>query len=255
MLRQLFTRSKTARPATTIPDGQRVYAIGDVHGHATLLDELLDRIVADERDRPDAQTSLIFLGDLVDRGPDSAGVVDRVERLMEQRAGVRLLLGNHEEVFRAALDGSADAIRAFCRIGGRETMLSYGLTQEQYELLSYQEMQAALVERVPARHRAMLDLAEDVIEIGDYAFVHAGIRPGVALAEQATRDLRWIREPFLSHHKPHDRMIVHGHSISPTVEITPARIGIDTGAYVHGVLSAIALEGPTRRIIAAGLAG
>jgi serine/threonine protein phosphatase 1 len=243
MLRKfLRTRAAVNPPAPAIPAGERVYAIGDVHGRLDLLDQLLAAIDADDAARDPARTIIVLLGDLVDRGPDSAGVVERVRRLRDERADVRLLLGNHEEVFLAALEGDPKALRLFCRIGGRETALSYGISADDYEVMGYSELAEALRCLVPEAHRALLAGASDMETIGDYAFVHAGVHPARPLDDQRVTDLRWIRDPFLDHRGRLARMIVHGHTITEEVESRAHRIGIDTGAYASGRLSALGLQ-------------
>ncbi|WP_338061673.1 metallophosphoesterase [Sphingomonas panacisoli] len=194
-------------------------------------------------------TTLIFLGDLVDRGPDSAGVVERVRKLAASDVDVRVLMGNHEEVFLAAVRGDLPALRFCCRIGGRETMISYGISQEEYERLDYAELAERLTEIVPAEHTDFIAGFEDVIVAGDYAFVHAGIRPNVAIAEQRQKDMRWIREPFLDYEGTFEAFVVHGHTILEDIDERSNRIGIDTGAYVTGKLTALGLEGADRWVL------
>ena len=251
MLRKLL-RPRASVPASVIPPGQRVYAIGDVHGRLDLLDKLLEAIEADGAARESAATTLIFLGDLVDRGPDSAGVVERVRQLAASEADVRLLLGNHEEVFLGALDGDPKALRLFCRIGGRETALSYGIAPDAFERSSYEDLAALLAAAVSPEHRALLAGASDMEVIGDFAFVHAGVRPGRSLEEQSAGDLRWIRDPFLHHDKRLEKMVVHGHTIADAVEFRPHRIGVDTGAYLSGRLSAVGFEADANWVISTG---
>lgn len=242
MFRKLLKpRAPVSAPA--IPSGQRVYAVGDVHGCLDLLDQLLAAIDADDAEREPAATTLIFLGDLVDRGPDSAGVVERVRQRAGAGADVRLLLGNHEEIFLAALDGDPKGLRLFCRVGGRETALSYGIAAESYERSGYEDLAVLLTDAVPPEHRVFLAGGTDMEVIGDYAFVHAGVNPGRTLEEQRVADLRWIRDPFLDHRKELEKVVVHGHTIADEVEFRPHRIGVDTGAYLSGRLSAVALEG------------
>lgn len=231
-----------ARPAS-IPDGLRVYAIGDVHGRRDLLDALLERIDADDAQRAPLEPRLIFLGDLIDRGPDSAAVVERAITIADAAPHTCFLMGNHEEVFLKVLGGDLAALKFFCRIGGRETILSYGLTATEYDELDYEGLMAAVLELVPPAHRQFLARFVDMVEIGDYVFVHAGIRPDLPLAEQKPTDLRWIREPFLGSNARHEKMVVHGHTITSQVEVRSNRIGIDTGAYVTGQLTALGFEG------------
>ena len=242
-------RSPAALPS--VPPGQRIYAIGDVHGCLEQLDALLAMIEADEARREPAETTLVFLGDLIDRGPASAQVVGRVRSLAATRA-VRCLIGNHEEVFLGVLDGDPKALRLFCRIGGRETALSYGIAPDAFERSSYEDLAALLAAAVSPEHRALLAGASDMEVIGDFAFVHAGVRPGRSLEEQSAGDLRWIRDPFLHHDKRLEKMVVHGHTIADAVEFRPHRIGVDTGAYLSGRLSAVGFEADANWVISTG---
>lgn len=243
-----FLKSQRSnRPKGSIPQGERVYAIGDVHGRLDLLDALLDQIHDDAATHSGITPQIILLGDLIDRGPDSAGVVERLCCLVEEGAPIRLLKGNHEEVFLRALHGDAKALKFLCRIGGRETLLSYGISERDYNELSYEDLLPLAAERVGPRHLAFLDSFEDMIIIGDYAFVHAGVRPGVALAEQVPADLRWIRGEFLDHSGALEKVVVHGHTVCVDPEFRGHRIGIDTGAYASGRLTALVLEGETMR--------
>lgn len=236
-----------------LPDGQRVYAIGDIHGCLDLLDDLLGRIEADDAARGDAQTQLVFLGDLVDRGPDSAGVVARLIEIAEQRGHARFILGNHEEIFLRALGGDLEALRLFVRIGGRETILSYGISERDYERTDYEELLELIRAHVPQRHIDFLKSFEDRVEVGDYVFVHAGLRPGVPIEEQRRGDMRWIRSTFLDTDWDFGKLVVHGHSISDNVVERPNRLGIDTGAFATGRLTALGLEGADRWILATGV--
>jgi serine/threonine protein phosphatase 1 len=230
-----------------VPVGQRVYAIGDIHGRDDLLGELLEMVDADDRTRGPCESQLIFLGDLVDRGPTSCQVVERLRTLSESRfRPARFLMGNHEEVFLKALTGHLPALKFLVRIGGRATLLSYGITEEEYRSSDYQEIADRLIALVPQSHIDFLSAFEDQIIVGDYLFVHAGIRPGTALSEQKPSDLRWIREDFLKSNQLHGKLVVHGHSITEEVEERTNRIGIDTGAYRSGKLTALGLEGTER---------
>lgn len=253
MLRKLFRGGARAAalPSPTLPTGERVYAIGDVHGCLPQLDALLAMIEEDDRERGEAETTVVMLGDLVDRGAASSQVIDRLIAFKAEAPRTRFLKGNHEEVFLHAIDGDDQALRLFCRIGGRETIMSYGVDAIEYERLDYAELSERLRAVVPDAHRRFLDAFEDVVAIGDYAFVHAGIRPGIALSLQKTADLRWIRGGFLDHPGPHEKMIVHGHTIATEVERRPGRIGIDTGAYAGGPLTALGLEGDASWILQA----
>ena len=251
MLANLLKTRRSTPAAPAVPPGERVYAIGDVHGCLAELDHVLAAIEADEAARGPARTTLVFLGDLVDRGPCSAQAVERVRQLAAVRP-VRCLLGNHEEILLDALAGDPAAVKLFCRIGGRETALSYGMDAQDYERADYDTLVAALRRLVPDPHRDFLATMEDMVEIGDYLFVHAGVRPDVALTDQRAEDLRWIRTRFLDHGRPLEKMVVHGHSIADDVQTRPHRIGIDTGAFNSGVLTALGLEGAARWIIQSG---
>lgn len=235
-----------------IPQGQRVYAIGDIHGRDDLFAELIGLIRADNAVRDPAKTTLILLGDLVDRGPASAAVVERAISLRDEFEDTRLLIGNHEECFLAALTGDVQRVRYFMRIGGDATVQSYWNDALVLNEATFEEVAGRLPAMVPASHVEFLGGGEDVIEIGDYVFVHAGIRPGVALEKQVLSDLRWIRDDFLADGRDHGVMVVHGHTIRDDVDEWPNRIGIDTGAYKSGVLTAIALEGRERRYLKTG---
>jgi serine/threonine protein phosphatase 1 len=239
------------RPAVveppTVPAGERVYAIGDIHGRLDLFDALLDQIAADDAARGAAHTHLILLGDLIDRGAESRGVIERALQLRERHPRFHLLFGNHEEMLLAAVRSeSAESMRFFIRNGGRETLLSYGITQDEYDHGSLTDLRLLANQRIPEEHLAFLESFEPSVVVGDYLFVHAGVRPGIALAEQSPSDLRWIRGEFLKSQRNHGHVVVHGHSVSEAVEEHANRIGIDTGAYATGRLTAIGLEATDR---------
>lgn len=247
MMKSLFSRKKKReRPLPAVPAGQRVYAVGDIHGRQDLLEQLLTKIDEDNAQRGKAQTHLIFLGDLVDRGPDSKGVIEALLDLSKSRDNIRFLTGNHEEVMIGAHKGDPSMVRFFCRIGGRETILSYGVPLNRYREMEIDALAELLPTLFPAKHMDFLSSFEDQIVIGDYVFVHAGIRPKVPLAEQKLKDLRWIREDFISYDRPHEKFVIHGHTISDDIDSQSNRIGIDTGAYLTDRLTAIGLEGAER---------
>lgn len=246
LLKFLRGRRPPAAPIAHMPENVRAYAIGDVHGRLDLLDQLIDAIDADDAARPPAQTHLIFLGDLIDRGPQSAEVIDRVIGIAGTRPNVSVIAGNHEEVFLLALEEDREALRFFARIGGRETILSYGIATETYDRCDYDELAALLAEHVPAAHVEFLKSLKNTVILGDYLFVHAGIRPGVALEDQKISDLRWIRRDFLDFEGHNGFMVVHGHTPSATVEHRHNRVGIDTGAWETGRLTALGLQGADR---------
>ncbi|MBA2933168.1 metallophosphoesterase [Sphingomonas sp. CGMCC 1.13654] len=229
----------------TVPPGHRVYAIGDVHGRADLLDRLLDTLQRDNADRCAAQTSIVFLGDLIDRGPDSRGVVSRV------RAGVDwartiTLMGNHESIMLDVLDGRSEMLAQWLRFGGIETLESWGIDRDAIETCTRDQLLETLRATVTTQERAWFGRLRTNLRMGDYYFVHAGVRPDVPLDKQDDEDRLWIREDFLESRKKHGAMIVHGHSVNSDVENLPNRIGLDTGAYATGKLTAVGLEGRDR---------
>lgn len=246
-LRSLFESRPEADPVTCIPDGQRVYAIGDIHGRCDLLCRMIARIEADDAGRNAADTTVIFLGDLVDRGPDSAGVI-ATAREWSKRRRVRLLAGNHEEMFLGSF-AREETLRHFLRHGGRETLLSYAITPEAYTRATLEEVRAMMHAAVPAEDVVFMETMEDRIQIGDYVFVHAGIRPGIPLDEQKVSDLRWIRGEFIESPATRDFAVVHGHTILEAPHMSPLRIGLDTGAFASGELTAVGLEGSARWLI------
>ena len=248
-LKTLFGRKQPAPERRyTMPPNVRVYAVGDIHGEAGLLRALFDRIVADSAGLPAAETHLVFLGDYIDRGPDSRGVVELLSRWSQAEANCYFLRGNHEDALLDIIAGNEDDLSGWLRFGGRETLASYGIS-ERAVAMGGPFLRAEFAEKVPEHHLAFLTGLELKVELGDYLFVHAGIRPDVALDQQDDRDLMWIRREFLGFTGHHPKMIVHGHTISGEVELHHNRIGVDTGAYASGKLSAVVLEGDDRRIL------
>ena len=240
-------------PLPDVGEDVRIYAIGDIHGRDDLFAELLDRIAQDEADRPPLPRLLILLGDLVDRGPQSAQVVERAMAMARSKENVRFLKGNHEEVFIAAARGSAQAVRFFRRLGGIQTLASYGLTPHNSSAMSDTALAQWMLNHIPRDAVDFLDDFTDMLPVGGYLFVHAGVRPRIALEAQKPADLRWIRGDFLNHRRSFGRMIVHGHSITEEVDIQPNRIGIDTGAFASGRLTAIGLEKDRRWFLHTGI--
>lgn len=247
----LFRPTPKPKPASS---GERlVYAVGDVHGRADLLDGLLARIVADAApalargERP----LLIFLGDYVDRGANSRGVLDRLIALSGGPGfEVRTLMGNHEEAMLGFLD-DPEAGAGWLEFGGGATLASYGVAPpigrpSGEDLL---RLGQALSAALPAAHLNLLRSLEMAIVMGDYVFVHAGLRPGVPLHAQTARDLLWIRQEFLSEKKPFEKVVVHGHTPEEMPYDGPNRIGLDTGAYATGVLTGVRLLGIERSIL------
>jgi serine/threonine protein phosphatase 1 len=245
----LFRRTKSiARP--TVPDGIRVYAIGDIHGRFDLFEMMLSKIRDETSTLSPAQVRVILLGDLIDRGPDSASVVARA--MTQLGFGeLTVLTGNHEATMLEALEGDRTMLRLWLGNGGDAALRSWGVAQEAIETLDAASLVAAAHRVIPSAQLAWLARRPTSTAIGDYYFVHAGVRPGVALERQSRRDQLWIRGDFLDSKRALGAMIVHGHSISDEVEERENRIGIDTGAYHSGRLTALALEGSDRRTIVA----
>ncbi len=252
MFGQLFAR-QTRRPAAPPDVGDRlVYAVGDIHGRLDLLKGLVQRVCADAISlRPDKQPMMIFLGDYIDRGSDSRGVLEHLRALQASVAfEVRLLKGNHEEELLRFLDDAAVG-PIWAEFGGRETLQSYGITapRRHAEAEAWESARAALNAAMPAAHRRLLEALEVSIAVGDYFFVHAGVRPGVALEAQSDHDLMWIREEFLYCDKPFGKVVVHGHTPLPEAELKANRISIDTGAYATGLLTSVRLDGEQQHLI------
>jgi serine/threonine protein phosphatase 1 len=226
--------------------GYRAYAVGDIHGRLDLLEQMLERIDHDLRERPARKALLVFLGDLIDRGPNSAEVIERLRTYRHPRVRTEFLLGNHEEVLLRILGGDGSLIRKWRQFGGTECLRSYGVDGRELGAMDERRAIETVRAAIPKAHQEFLKGFVDTCRFGDYLFVHAGIRPGVDIERQLQADLRWIREPFLFDDTDHGCVVVHGHSISPKVEERPNRIGIDTGAYRTGVLTALAIDGTER---------
>lgn len=232
------------------PDDMVLYAIGDVHGERQLLDGLLNDIVEDARRQEGLSPVAVFLGDYVDRGPDSRGVIDLL--LDDPLPGftVRFLKGNHEEAMLGFIDDPA-ASMDWLRFGGAETLGSYGVRASVAvaDAGRCRVLRDLLGTRMPDEHLDFLRRLEPWAAYGDYAFVHAGIRPHRKLEDQDPHDLLWIRNPFLESGARHEKVIVHGHTIVDSPEVRHNRIGIDTGAYATGRLTALVLAGQSVRFL------
>ena len=223
--------------------GWRAYAVGDIHGRLDMLDLLLEQIHRDLERRPARKVLLVFVGDLIDRGPSSAQVIERLRTYARDGVRTTFLLGNHEEVLLRILKGEAELMTKWRSFGGKECLESYGVSTGQLAGRDEREALDIVRKAIPKAHQQFLAEFGDTCRFGDYLFVHAGIRPGVEIEQQRQTDLRWIREPFLLDDTDHGFVVVHGHTISAEVDERPNRIGIDTGAYRTGVLTALAIEG------------
>lgn len=237
------------RQAPRVPAGERVYAVGDVHGRFDLFLALAWAIEADDKARGHADTTIVLLGDLVDRGPDSALVV-HAARDWQKRRKVRIITGNHEEMFLKSFN-KLEALSHFLRFGGFETIVSYGVDPGDLSEAVLSDAQQLMADAVPEDDIAFLGSLEDTIVIGDYLFVHAGIQPGKPLELQHVQNMRWIREPFLSSNRDFGHVVVHGHTITDEPVFRFNRIGLDTGAFMSGKLTALGLEGGEQWLIEA----
>lgn len=224
-----------------IPQGIRVYVVGDIHGRADLLAQIFARIDADEAARPVQHSITVFLGDYVDRGLHSRDVIDQlIERQVNRR--VATLRGNHDDSMLRALHDMDVALR-WLGAGGRETLHAYGVAVPvTVDRESIHTVMALAAKQIPPSHKIFLEKLLPYVTIGDYAFLHAGIRPGIALQDQSREDLMTIRQPFLECATHHDFVIVHGHTPVSTPDFRPNRINIDTGAYITGKLTCLVLE-------------
>jgi serine/threonine protein phosphatase 1 len=225
-----------------VPDGQRIYAVGDVHGRADLLQTLLQRIVADLISHPIPQPLQVFLGDYIDRGPQSREVIDLL--IAHRRRHRSLFLkGNHEQ-FAARVLRAPQIISEWKQIGGLSTLLSYGVTPSgRADPKSDHEVAIALAQAMPESHQQFIEGLALSFTCGDFFFAHAGVRPGIPLRQQYQQDLLWIRDDFLLHEEDFGKIVVHGHTPAPEPEVRSNRINIDTGAYATGRLTCLVLEG------------
>lgn len=237
MLRKLNSNWKPKGKAD-----ERVYAIGDIHGCLAETELLLQQIKLDSDYRDEARTYVIFLGDVVDRGPDSKGVIELLMNFPYSFAEPVFIMGNHEEMMVRGLMSEPDVLPNWLKYGGYACAESYGVSKRKLMGQDPSSLQRILRPAIPRRHVEFLAGFLDYVQFGDFLFTHAGIRPGIPLERQASRELRWIREPFLSFEGNHGVMVVHGHTISPEIEIKGNRIGLDTGAYQTGRLSAVCIQ-------------
>ena len=226
----------------SLPAGRRVYAVGDIHGRADLLSALVGRIDDDLRSRPISEAVQVFLGDYIDRGPNSRGVLDL---LVGRQKGHELVLlkGNHEDYALRFLSDPT-ILSEWKKVGGLDTIVSYGVTPaRRLDLQSQRRLAISLGHSMPDSHRRLLGNLALSYSCGDFFFAHAGVRPGIPLQMQSQHDLLWIREDFLLCEEDFGKIVVHGHTPAVEPDIRPNRINIDTGAYATGRLTCLVLEG------------
>ena len=211
---------------------QPLYALGDIHGQFDLLQDALAQIEHDGgRD-----AAVVFIGDLTDRGPDSRKVIDLLIGEITAGRNWIVIKGNHDRMFGWFMQDHPKMDPELLlgmdwlvpRIGGRTTLASYGVKID--DTCRYYQVHAAARAAVPAAHLAFLNALPLYHETEDYLFVHAGIRPNVALVDQTENDLVWMREPFLSHHAPHQKFVIHGHTALDEPQLYSNRLNLDGGA-------------------------
>ncbi|MBV8425996.1 MAG: serine/threonine protein phosphatase [Hyphomicrobiales bacterium] len=230
------------------PPGQRVYAVGDIHGRVDLLSRMLDLIRTHEAKAPSAASTMVFLGDYVDRGPSSREVIDRLLAFGKEHRSV-FLMGNHEEALLRFLVDPRDGLQWF-RLGGLQTLASYGIDIDALHFgVGPEGVRTAFLAALPDAHREFFLTLELSRSIGEFFFCHAGVRPGVELGTQAPHDLIWIREEFLTWRGDFGMMVVHGHTPVAEPELLPNRVNVDTGAFATGRLTCAVIEGSEIRFL------
>jgi len=234
-----------ATPADTV-----LYAIGDIHGRIDLLARLIKIIARDAEKYPPFKKELIFLGDYIDRGVDSKGVIDYLLRKLPLDFDKVFLRGNHDDAMLRFLGGDLASTHDWLLLGGTATLVSYGINPFRSNVMQdLATLHKTVLEKVPGPHRKFLESTTFDCVRGDYYFVHAGVRPGVPLDKQTDEDRLWIRYDFLGSTADFGKTVVHGHSILPEPDVQSNRIGIDTGAYATGTLTCLVLEGTQRRYL------
>jgi serine/threonine protein phosphatase 1 len=237
-----------ATPA--MPPDLRIYAVGDVHGRHDLLMRMQDLIIADIAANPACYCRTLFLGDLVDRGPQSAAILEYLS------AGgfatpISVLRGNHEELFLSFLNDPR-VLEGWRKVGGLETLHSYGIDVSEVLLgCGFDRAREQLVHKLPSAHQRFVEMTANSDQYGDYFFCHAGVRPHIALDEQKSEDLLWIGDEFLRFRGNFGKIVVHGHTPVDRPDVRTNRINIDTGAFATSVLTALVLEGQSQRFLSA----
>jgi serine/threonine protein phosphatase 1 len=247
--------SETRYDTACLPEGIRVYAVGDIHGRIDLLDTLQHRILDDSKESaPVESQKIVYLGDYVDRGMNSRGVIDRLITFPMPGFETVTLRGNHDQFLLDFLD-EPESGGLWLKHGGDATLLSYGV-KWQPDGSSYESLTALrdrFLECLPAPHISFLANCDMAYELGDYIFVHAGINPRKPLNRQDPSDLLWIRDAFLRSEVDIGKVVVHGHSVSSAPDVRHNRIGIDTGACYSNRLTALVLEGQSKRFLSTAI--
>ncbi|TVR99710.1 MAG: serine/threonine protein phosphatase [Rhodospirillales bacterium] len=249
-LRSWSAAGRRGGSGARVPEGERIYAVGDIHGRDDLLRRIHDLIGADRRDHPaPGPCTVVYLGDYVDRGSGSREVLDILIREPIEADQRVHLQGNHELMMLRFLDGQDNG--SWLLNGGDATLASYGVPAAWSTIhpQAVQGLSTALARELPPEHDRFLRSLELRHMAGDYVFVHAGVRPGIPLADQRPADLMWIREPFLGSTEDFGKRVVHGHTITSRPQVRANRIGIDTGAFGSGILSCLVLEGDQVRFL------
>lgn len=242
-----------ARTPPRTPAGLRIYAVGDIHGRHDLLRQLQDQILQDAAQHPTRRKVIVYLGDYIDRGPASREVLERLSTHPLPGFVSVHLMGNHEQALLGFMQ-DPDVYSDWLVYGGLATSSSYGMADpgDGSGSRSLHLFSQELRTRLPEHHQTFLCGLEKSLVLGDYLFVHAGIRPRIPLELQRPDDLLWIRDDFLRYRQPHAHFVVHGHHISEEPEVCPNRIGIDTGAFATGRLTCLILDGEARSFIDTG---
>lgn len=251
-MRSLFSGKTSKSSGPSGSPGKRLYAIGDVHGCDAELEQLLGEIEADHASRSRKPCFIVFLGDLIDRGPASREVLARLRTRPPRFADIHVIRGNHEEMMVRCLTGEPELIPEWLRHGGQSCAMSYGVDPSVLHDTDIYRLEHTLLSHIPKADIDFLSRSIDQVRFGDYLLVHAGIRPGVPVAQQKGRDLRWIRQEFLESDQQHEAFVIHGHTITETPDVRTNRIGLDTGAYRTGRLTALRLEADEREFLAVG---
>ena len=242
---------KVSKNIGSVPEGQLVYAIGDIHGRADLLLSLMEKLVIDSESSDGIhKKTMIFLGDYIDRGTDTKKTIDIMLNDLPDEFEIIPLKGNHEEMMLEAMK-QKEALPTWIHNGGQATLHSYGIDPDNYMMRDDATLLLGtlLAAKMPADHKTFFSNLEITKQIGDYFFVHAGVNPDLPLSNQRERDLLWIRRRFLQYSGKFEKVIVHGHTPAEEPEVLPFRIGIDTGAWTTGRLTALKLVGKTHSFI------